>query len=352
MTDLRQHWERPSAPRPIVIIGAGGIVNDAHLPAYRKADLSVAGIYDIDGPKASDVADKWKIGTVHESLDAAVKAGNDVVYDLAVPPVAIATVLAALPDGATVLIQKPMGENLEQARQIRKIARDKDLAAAVNFQLRFSPQMLAVSDAIKRGLIGDLLEINVHLNIDTPWHLFPFLKAMDRVEIAVHSIHYLDLIRSLAGEPLGVHARTMGDPRSAAMAQTRTAAILDFGPNLLCGMSINHNHKAGSRFQIARFRFEGTEGAIVAKLGVLMNYPEGEPDELWLKSGSADWESIPLKGGWFPDAFIGTMSNLQRFAAGEDKQLWTSVEDAIGTMALVEACFTSSATPATEIPAW
>ena len=27
---------------------------------------------------------------------------------------------------------------------------------------------------------------------------------------------------------------------------------------------------------------------------------------------------MPLSGGWFPHAFIGTMSNLQRFAAGED----------------------------------
>jgi hypothetical protein len=50
-------------------------------------------------------------------------------------------------------------------------------------------------------------------------------------------------------------------------------------------------------------------------------------------------ESVPLEGRWFPDAFIGTMSNLQRFAAGEDDVLKTSVEDAWHTMALVESCY-------------
>ena len=44
------------------------------------------------------------------------------------------------------------------------------------------------------------------------------------------------------------------------------------------------------------------------------------------------------------------MSNLQRFAAGEDTVLVGSVEDAIKTMAVVEACYTSSAGGATPIP--
>ena len=43
--------EMPSSPRPIVIIGAGGIVKDAHLPAYKIAGFPVAGIYDIDSGK-------------------------------------------------------------------------------------------------------------------------------------------------------------------------------------------------------------------------------------------------------------------------------------------------------------
>jgi len=59
-------------------------------------------------------------------------------------------------------------------------------------------------------------------------------------------------------------------------------------------------------------------GAALIKLGLLLNYPDGEPDESWLASRGGPLGAAPLAGSWFPDAFIGTMSNLQRFAAGED----------------------------------
>ena len=258
MTAYRQSWQAPSAPRPIVIIGAGGIVRDAHLPAYGKAGFAVRGLHDLDRARAEALATAWRIDTVHPTLEAAVANGNDVVYDLALPPSAITEVLPALPDGATVLIQKPMGADLAQARAIRDICTRKSLISAVNFQLRFSPMMLAVRDIIGRGVIGDLIDIDIHLAINTPWAMFPFLREMDRVEIAVHSVHYLDLVRSLVGEPRGVFARTLGDPRSPGFAQTRTSAILDYGDTLRCTLSINHNHPAQRRFQDCTFRFEGT----------------------------------------------------------------------------------------------
>ena len=44
------------------------------------------------------------------------------------------------------------------------------------------------------------------------------------------------------------------------------------------------------------------------------------------------------------------MSNLQRFVAGEDTTLVGAVDDAIKTMALVEACYESSARGGTPVP--
>jgi predicted dehydrogenase len=111
-------------------------------------------------------------------------------------------------------------------------------------------------------------------------------------------------------------------------------------------MSINHNHPHGRKFQDAWFRFEGTRGAMKVKLGVCYDYPNGEPDELWLCRTDGEWEQISLEGAWFIDAFMGTMRNVQRFDAGEDDTLYASVEDAYQTMALVEACFASMAKPA------
>lgn len=350
MRQFQQTWARPSNPRPIVIIGAGGIVRDAHLPAYRKSGLPVAGLYDLNATAARDLASSAGIANCYPTLAAATASGTDVVYDLAVPPSAITSVLDQLPVGASVLMQKPMGSNLAEAVQIKQICTDRQLTAAVNFQLRFSPMMLAVRDIITNGTLGDLVDVDIHLSVNTPWDLFPFLRSMQRVEIAVHSIHYLDLIRSLAGEPQSVFARSLADPRVPGYAQTRTSCILDYGDRLRCSLSINHNHGQHRRFQDSMFRFEGTKGAIALKVGVLLDYPRGEPDELWLNANGDDWRQIPLSGGWFPDAFIGTMSNLQRYAASEDDQLWTSVDDCLHTMALAEACFSSMENMGTAIP--
>jgi predicted dehydrogenase len=343
---MQQDWPEPTAPKPIVIIGAGGIVRDAHLPAYAKAGLTVAGITDLDAARAQSVARDWDLPAVLPDVRAASGYGTDVVYDIAVPPSSIMDILPQLPDGAAVLIQKPMGPDLATARAIRALARDKHLTAAVNFQLRFAPMMMAARAMIEGGEIGDLLEVEVHLNIFTPWDLFPFLIPMKRVEIAVHSVHYLDTIRALAGTPRGVFARTLSDPRQPDFAQTRTSVILDYDAPLRGLVSINHNHRGGRKFQSAWFRLEGTKGCLMVKLGVCFDYPRGEPDELWFCPDGGEWRQIPLTGSWFIDSFMGPMRNLQRVATGEDTTLFSGVEDAFHTMALVEACFNAAAAPA------
>ncbi|SAL37334.1 Putative oxidoreductase YceM [Caballeronia udeis] len=346
---LRQGWDKPANPAPIVIIGAGGIVNDAHLPAYRKAGFRVAGVYDLDVEKARDTAARWNIPVVFERLDDAVREPN-VVFDLASPPSAMLPVLEALPDGAAVLIQKPMGHDLAHAQAIVRCCERKRLVAAVNHQLRFAPSMLAVRDAIRRGWLGRISDIDVHLNIADPWHLFPFLETLDRVEILVHSIHYVDLIRSLLGEPQGVYALTVPDARFPKLTSTRSSIVLNYGDSARVSLSLNHNYAHGEHGQSAMFKFEGTDGVMWVQIGVVLDYPKGKPDKVEIKLRGEDWAELPLSGTWFPDAFIGPMSNLQRFVAGEDRELVTSVRDVLKTMAVVEAAYQSSASGGTPLP--
>ncbi|MNE85622.1 hypothetical protein D3C80_1826400 [compost metagenome] len=51
---------------------------------------------------------------------------------------------------------------------------------------------------------------------------------------------------------------------------------------------------------------------------------------------------MELEGSWFPEAFIGTMANLMRYKEGSSDVLYTSVEDVIKTMAVVESAYISS----------
>lgn len=344
---LRQHWEKPAAPRPIVVFGAGSIVGDAHFPAYRQSGFPVAGLYDPDHAKAEKLAQAWGV-RAFASVEEAV-AVEGAIFDLATPPSRHAGVLERLPEGSFALIQKPMGSDLSEATDILNLCRARSLHTAVNFQLRFAPMMLALKDAVDQGWLGEVIDFDAWLALDTPWSLWPFLNGLPRIEIAMHSIHYLDFIRDLLGNPLGVHAKTLGHP-AHSMAQTRTSAILDYGETVRCALSVNHDHRFGRKYQACEFRICGTEGAAYLKLGVNLDYPRGEPDilEIFPKGGS-DWVPVPLTGAWFPDAFASRMANLQRFASGEDSVLVSSVEDAWHTMALVEAAYASSAKPATPL---
>ena len=337
---IRQAWPRPSDPRPIVLIGAGGIVNDAHLPAYAKAGFPVAGIYDPDVPRAEETASRFELARVFSSLEEAISV-EDAVFDVAVPPQHTHTVVSSLPRGATALLQKPIGSSTEDAHRIQQKCHERGLIAAVNFQLRFAPMMLAIKDLIDRGALGDILDLDLHLACRTPWESWPFMSELDHVEVPMHSIHYLDWIRSVLGEPDGVYSRSVRHPAFPDLNDARTSTILDYGDQVRCCLSLNHTCKFGPENQDASITIEGTLGAARVSLGLLLNYPQGEPETLTFTDGG-DWIDVPINGRWFPDGFVGVMSNLQRFAAGEDPVLHTRVDDARRTMSLVAACGSSS----------
>lgn len=344
---LNQKPPLARAPLPIVLIGAGGIVHDAHLPAYRKARFEVAGIYDVNLDRAWSLAGQFGIRRVYESLrEATDESPANAVFDIAVPAAALMDVLPHLPGNRGVLIQKPLGENLDQARRIVELCHSRGFRAAVNFQLRYAPYVLAARDLIRQGAIGDLHDLEVRVTVYTPWHLWAFMQGIPRVEILYHSIHYLDLLRSFLGDPEGVYAKTLKHPLAPQLAPTRSTMILDYGDTVRACVSANHGHVFGLRHQESFIKWEGDRGAIIAKMGLLMNYPQGEPDEMeyciFRDAEPPQWERVNLEGSWFPDAFIGTMSSVMRWVEGSDEKAATSVDDALKTMALVEAAYRSS----------
>lgn len=203
------------------------------MPAYAASGFKVRGIYDPNLDKAHELVEQHGFA-VYISVQQAAGQKNT-IFDLATPPAAHKDILGILPKGAEVLIQKPMGSDLANATQIMDICRIRSLKAAVNFQLRFSPMMLALRDAIDTDLLGEVVDFDAWMALDTPWSLWGFLDGLPRVEILMHSIHYFDFIRSILGNPKGVHAKTMGYPNRAT-SNTRTAAILDYGDSVRCAL--------------------------------------------------------------------------------------------------------------------
>jgi predicted dehydrogenase len=353
---VQQQAALPSRPLPIVSIGLGGIVHDAHYPAYRLAGFPVAGGYDLNPERARFMQQTFDLPQIYDTLEEAIAcAPPEAVFDVAVPGSAVLDILRHLPDGRAVLIQKPMGETLAEARAIRDLCRQKRLTAAVNFQMRFAPYILAARSMIEQGLIGDLWDIEVRMQVYMPWGLWPFLRGKPRLEILYHSIHYVDLVRSFLGDPAAVYAKTLRHPTTPELASTRTTIILDYGETVRVNILTNHAHIYGPSKQESYVKWEGSKGAVQVRAGLNMDYPKGRPDlfeYVLLDDGPPPetWQTLPIQGSWFPEAFIGTMASLQRYVLGESSTLPTAVEDAYRTMAVVEAAYQSSESGGTPIP--
>ena len=343
---------RPQTPRPIVMIGSGGIVHDAHLPAYAKAGFPVAALVDVDRGRAENLAKKFSVSLGTDSIAEAIRfAPNNAVFDVAVPAKAIPGILPQLPDGSAVLMQKPMGDTLAEAIEIQRICRAKGLVAAVNFQLRFAPNMLAARALTANGILGDLHDMEVSLSVHMPWELWGFLSTAPRLEITYHSIHYIDLVRSWFGNPHSVYAKTVRSPRTPNLASTKSVIVFDYGDDKRVFIDTNHSHDFSPQKQRSFVQWEGMNGAMRAQMGVNLNYPVGEPDNLEyaLRDGEG-WKNVPISGNWFPDAFMGSMGSLQAYIQGEAKTLPTGIEDAIDTMRTVEAAYLSSARGGVALP--
>ena len=346
--DAAYTLDLPRHPRPIVTIGTGGIVKDAHLPAYRKAGFPVWGLVNRTVARAQTLADEYGIANVFGTVAEAVAAAPaDAVYDIALMPEQYAEALEALPDGAPVLIQKPLGQTLAEGIALRDLCRRKGLVAAVNTQLRFAPYVAEARKLIAAGAIGELYDLEIRVQVDTPWHLFPHVFGLDRLEINMHSVHYLDLVRSFLGDPDGVSAVTVAHPSKNEVANTRSTILLRYRDRpLRVTVSTNHDHAFGTGYEESFIKWEGTEGAIRAQMGLLLDYPTGGPDLLemiQLKNKDQGWRPVPFDGSWFPDAFIGSMGAVQRFVEGSVPNLPTSVDDVLHTMAVVEAAYESQA---------
>ena len=132
--NLSQTWPIPSKTSPIIIIGTGGIVKDAHLPAYKKAGFEVAGLYDVDKDKADLLAKEYEINTVFNSFEAAF-ANKDCVFDLALPPANLLEVVEKLPENIYAIFQKPLGRTLQEGNDIRKICHKKKYKSMYEFSI-------------------------------------------------------------------------------------------------------------------------------------------------------------------------------------------------------------------------
>ena len=328
--------------RGIAIVGAGAIVDVAHLPAYKALGLDIRGIYDQDVKRADEVAEKHGVRRVYKSLEELLGDDEVEVLDIAVVPWAQpALVLDGLKAGKHLLCQKPFAPDVATGRALVEEAGAAGLRVAVNQQLRWDEGIAAARAMVATGWIGTPTTMSFTVDISTNWSAWTWLVESPRLEIMYHSIHYLDAIRSILGDPLRVFST--GSRRSGQLAagETRTISTLVFDGDTRAVLHVNHENQGGD--QRAEFRIDGTAGAIRGTLGLLYDYPAGRPDTLEVFSRvlpTDGWLAYPVTQRWIPWAFGGPMAGLLAWIAGGPTAP-TNARDNLRTLALVHALYGS-----------
>ncbi len=137
----------------------------------------VPAYYDVDQMLAKEKIDAVSVATAGEE-----NGGHH--YEPA---------MAALRAGKHVLIEKPISNNIEHARELVRTAKENGLLLGVNLNHRFTPAAARAKQLQTDGQLGDVLFVNMALWINNPNESSPWFHMR-----ALHS-HSIDVMRYFGG---------------------------------------------------------------------------------------------------------------------------------------------------------
>ena len=191
-------------------IGVGvvgtGFIGAAHVEGLRRIGIQVLGLAEDTKEKAEQKADELGIPRIYGSLD-------DMLGDPDIDVVHIATpnhlhyphAKAALHAGKHVVCEKPLAINTVESAELVKLAAEKELVNAVNFNIRMYPLAQQARSMVQSGELGDLFILQgsylqdwLLYPTDWNWRLEPELGGTLRAVGDIGS-HWLDLITFITG---------------------------------------------------------------------------------------------------------------------------------------------------------
>lgn len=336
-------------------VGAGFIMADCHLVAYRRHGLNPVAITSRTKTTAEQVAARHLISNVCESIDQLVRHPEVEVLDVAVPPDCQADVIrkavAIQRQGEghlkAILAQKPLGTNYREAVELVSLCEDSGIVLGVNQNMRFDQSVRACKALLETGQLGQPVLATIDMRAIPHW--MPWQERQGWVTLRIMSIHHLDTLRFWLGDPERVFASVAPDPRTLQKFPHQDGIalyILEFPGNVRASSWDDvwaGPSREGAAADIGiRWRVEGTAGLARGTIG-WPSYPERTPSTLDYSTVSdhGAWHQPRWDSVWFPDAFIGPMSELL-FALEQNRVPSINGRENLKTMALVDACYLSA----------
>jgi predicted dehydrogenase len=330
-------------------VGAGFIMRECHLVAYRQAGFNPVAIASRDPANARGTAQRHAIPRVHDTWQDLLCDPQVEVLDVAVPPDIQPAVLRAAADHGDhirgILAQKPLALSVAEARQCVGSCAAAGVTLAVNQNMRYDQSVWACNDLLRRGLLGDVVLATIDMRAIPHW--MPWCRGLPSLSTFIMSIHHLDTFRFWLGTPDRVLASTRPDPRTPFAHHDGVNLYIleyDYGPRAAAWDDVWAGPaREGAAADIGiRWRVEGTEGMASGTIG-WPGYPARTPSTLDYTTRSLGdrWIQPRWSDVWFPDAFAGTMA-LLLCALEDGTEPEISGRDNLETIALCAAVFASA----------
>jgi hypothetical protein len=328
-------------------VGAGFIMRDCHLVAYRNAGFNPVAIASRNVNSAREVAERHAIPTVHTSIDELLANPKIEVLDIAVPPDVQPEIIRAAAKRKLVrgiLAQKPLAMSVREARECVEACERAGITLAVNQNMRYDQSVRALKSLLNTGALGDVVLATIDMRAIPHW--MPWSRSLPSLSTFVMSIHHLDTFRYWFGTPDRVLASTRPDPRTTfPHTDGINLYVLEYDSGLRAASWDDvwaGPAREGAASDIGiRWRVEGTNGMARGTIG-WPSYPARTPSTLdYTIVGDPTWHQPRWDDVWFPDAFVGTMAQLL-VALENESTPEISGRDNLETVALCEAVFAAA----------
>ncbi len=335
---------QPTSYQPnIGLIGCGGITQ-AHLGAYREAGYNVVALCDLVRANAERRRDEfYPRADVYTDAAQVLERSDIEVVDIATHPLdRVHLIRQALQSGKHVLSQKPFVLDLDTGDELADLADLQGLKLAVNQNGRWAPHFSYLREAVRAGLVGELMSLHARVHWDHTWiQGTPFERIRDVVlyDFAIHWFDFASTILSAAG----VEATRIYATRSRASGQS-------IEPPMLAQVAFEFRGGQGSMAFDAALPFGSRDETLIGGTrGTL--YSTG-PD-LGKQSVSLTTEAgvaqPSLQSKWFNDGFRGTMSELL-CAIEEKREPLNSARNNLKSLALCFAAIASASQGQPKVP--
>jgi predicted dehydrogenase len=335
-------------PVGVAVVGCGLIGRRRAAAAAADERTRLGVVVDIDEARAAALG--TRLGADHGPDWRAALERDDIGALVVCTPNALLVPIAAaaLQAGRSVLIEKPMGRSLGEARQLAAVAAAAPGVLKIGFNHRYHPAVARARELFEADEIGGLVNMRARYGhgsrpgCEREWRGDP--RVAGGGELLDQGVHVLDLFHWFAGPPIRVQAELQTAVWPLGPLEDNAFALLRFA-----GGVVGQLHVSMTQWRnLFSLEIHGSRGALLAE-GLGGSYG---PERLTvirraLQGGVPDVESVTFDG---PDtSWQEEWSDFAAALHGRGLRHGT-VADGLLAMATLEAAYAAAAAGAAVEP--